>query len=92
MEAFSLATLLLGPAALILMLWQWPNGARLHVRACLAGASIWCALALWDPGLDGRQAFLPALFMFLMALYRPAVQHGPPPSRRGPLDTRTGLR
>lgn len=76
MEDFSLATLLLGSAALILMLWQWPDRDR-HIHACLAGAVIWCALAFWDPGLDTGKAFLPALCLFFMALVRPSLRGQP---------------
>ena len=56
------------------------------------GAAIWCGLALWDPELAGRQALLPASFMFLMALLRPPATREPSHDGRGPLRTRAGIR
>jgi len=82
MENFSWATLLLAPLGLILMLWQWPNGDRYHLKACLIGGAVWCALAVWDPALDVRRAFFPAAGLFLIALFRHPLPGPTEPSQR----------
>ena len=70
MSEFPWFAFVLWPPALVLMMWRWPNGDKLHRPAAFVAAIVWMLLALLEPTLRNPYYALGCVFFLGSALSR----------------------